>query len=163
MRRKDVVLRVVAQVLLGPSLMVAAALIVKGYVDVGDGFAAGMVVALAVALCYVALGAPTAERMLPLLRFAPQVAVAGLLLSLLVGFLPLLFDKPLFSHFPARGQRVVTIGSLELFTPLLFDIGVFLLVFGVMAMLLHQFSGPERLVTETIDDADGEDGEGGIR
>ncbi|MFF2028331.1 MnhB domain-containing protein [Streptomyces sp. NPDC058171] len=80
------VLAVVARLLLGPSLMVAAALIVKGYTDVGDGFAAGMVVALAIALCYVALGAASAEKALPPLRYAPQLAVAGLLLSLAVGF-----------------------------------------------------------------------------
>ncbi|CAM2836063.1 sodium:proton antiporter [Mycobacterium intermedium] len=152
--RRDVVLRVVARVLLGPSLMVAAALIVKGYVDVGDGFAAGMVVALAVALSYVALGAAQAEERLPLLRFAPHAAVGGLLISLVVGFAPLIFEKPLFSHFPGPGQRVVTIGSLELFTPLIFDIGVFLLVFGVMTMLLHQFGDPEDPVRRPADDVD---------
>lgn len=151
------VLRVVAQVLLGPSLMVAAALIVKGYVDVGDGFAAGMVVALAVALCYVALGGATAERVLPLLRYAPQAAVGGLVLSLIVGFVPLMFDKPLFSHYPGPGKQVLKIGSVELFTPLVFDIGVFLLVFGVMTMLLHYFADPDSPVEEPADDV-GEEG-----
>ena len=47
----DVVVRVVARMLLGPSLVVAAALIVKGYAEVGDGFAAGVIVALAIGLC----------------------------------------------------------------------------------------------------------------
>ena len=50
------VIEVVAPRLLGPALMVAAAIIVKGYTDVGDGFSAGVIVALAVALRYVALG-----------------------------------------------------------------------------------------------------------
>ena len=55
--------------------MVAAAIIVKGYGDVGDGFSAGVIVALAVALRYVTLGAERAERTLPVLRHAPAVAV----------------------------------------------------------------------------------------
>lgn len=144
MNRNDVMLRVVARLLLGPSIMVAAALIVKGYNDVGDGFAAGMVVALAIALCYVALGAAGVEDALPPLRYAPRLAVGGLLISLAVGFGPLLLGESLFTHHPGPGQHVVTVGSLELFTPLLFDIGVFMLVVGVMTVLLHQFADPDR-------------------
>ena len=53
----SVILEVVCPRLLGPAMMVAAAIIVKGYGDVGDGFSAGVVVALAVALRYVTLGA----------------------------------------------------------------------------------------------------------
>ena len=45
----------------GPALMLAAALIVKGYTDVGDGFSAGVIVALAVGLRYVVLG-PELDR-----------------------------------------------------------------------------------------------------
>jgi multisubunit Na+/H+ antiporter MnhB subunit len=157
-RQKNVVLRVVAQVLLGPSLMVAAALIVKGYIDVGDGFAAGMVVALAIALGYVAVGAASAERALPPLRYAPHAAVGGLLLSLAVCFVPLMFGDPLFSHYPGPDERVVTLGTLEFFTPLLFDVGVCLLVVGVMTIMLHQFADPDSHVEVLTDDA-GEEGE----
>ncbi|WP_197415993.1 MnhB domain-containing protein [Mycobacterium sp. GA-1199] len=152
MRRTSVVLRVVARLLLGPSIMVAAALIVKGYTDVGDGFAAGMVVALAIALCYVAFGATDAERLLPPLRYSPHCAVGGLLLSLAVGFFPVLYNAPLFSHEPGPGERVTTFGSLELFTPLIFDLGIFLLVVGVMTVLLHQMAEPDAHATDTADD-----------
>ncbi|MCV7280110.1 MnhB domain-containing protein [Mycolicibacterium flavescens] len=151
---RGVVLQVVARLVLGPSVVVAAALIVKGYVDVGDGFAAGMVVALAVALSYLALGAAGAEETLPVLRYAPQVAIAGLLLSLAVGFFPLLWGEPVFSHYPGRGEHVVTIGSFELFTPLLFDVGVFLLVVGVMTMFLHHFADPVEHTGDTTEAGD---------
>lgn len=153
-RRRDLVLRVVSQVLLGPSLMVAAALIVKGYRDTGDGFGAGVVVALAIALRYIGLGARTAERTLPILRYSPWLAVGGLLLSLAVGFFPLLWDEPLFSHRPAAGQPVVHFGSLELFTPLLFDIGIFLLVIGVLTMLLHQLADADPDTDPNIEELD---------
>ena len=80
------VIDVVAPRLLGPALMVAAAIIVKGYADVGDGFSAGVIVALAIALRYVTLGPGRAERSLPILRHAPAIAAGGLLLALAVGF-----------------------------------------------------------------------------
>ena len=139
----DVIVRVVARVLLGPSLMVAAGLIVKGYAEVGDGFAAGVIVALIIALHYLALGDPAAEAALPLLRHGPGLAVLGVLLALASGFFPLLLGDPPFSHRPGPGEHVVTVGALELFTPLVLDLGVFLLVVGVLTVLLHQLADPD--------------------
>lgn len=136
----DSVVGVVARLLPGPSLVVAAALIVKGYVEVGDGFAAGVIVALAIALIYVAFGAEGAESALPVLRHAPKLAVGGLLLALASGFFPLLLGGPPVSHRPGRGEHVTKIGTLELFTPLVFDLGVFVLVVGVLTTLLHQLA-----------------------
>ncbi|WP_155763954.1 MnhB domain-containing protein [Mycobacterium asiaticum] len=150
MRRRDLVVRVVSQVLLGPSLMVAAALIIKGYRDTGDGFGAGVVVALAIALRYIGLGSRAAERTLPILRYSPWLAVGGLLLCLAVGFFPLLWNGALFTHQPAAGEPVTHFGSLEFFTPLLFDIGIFSLVVGVLTILLHQLADPD----DEIDDGE---------
>ena len=136
------VVRVVARLLLGPTIMVAAGLIVKGYAEVGDGFGAGVAVSLAIGLTYIALGVD-AEAALPVLRHAPKVAVGGLLLALASGFFPLLLGEPPLSHRPAPDQHVVKIGVLELFTPLAMDVGVFLLVVGVLTVLLHHLAGPE--------------------
>jgi multicomponent Na+:H+ antiporter subunit B len=136
------VVRVVARMLLGPSIMVAAALIAKGYAEVGDGFGAGVAVSLAIALTYVALGGAGAEAALPALRHGPKLAIGGLLLALASGFFPLLLGEPPLSHRPAPGEHVVKIGALELFTPLLLDIGVFLLVVGVLTVLLHHMADP---------------------
>ena len=38
--------------------------------------------------------------------------------------------EPVFSHYPRPGASVASLGTLELITPVLFDAGVFLLVFG---------------------------------
>ncbi|MCC8243227.1 MnhB domain-containing protein [Saccharothrix luteola] len=138
----DSVIRVVARLLPGPSLMVAAALIVKGYAEVGDGFAAGVIVALAIALIYVAFGVEGTESALPALRHAPKLAVGGLLLALGSGFFPLVRGEPPVTHRPGPGEHVTKIGALELFTPLLLDIGVFLLVVGVLTTLVHQLGRP---------------------
>ena len=148
-------LREVARLAWGPSLVVAAGLIVKGYSEVGDGFAAGVVVALTVALSYVALGVEGVERALPALRYAPVVAVCGLVLSLVAGFFPVVLGEPLFSHHPGPGEHVTTVGSLELFTPVLFDVGVFLLVVGVLVVMLHQLADPDSSAGTPVDAPDG--------
>ena len=137
----SVVIEVIAPRLLGPALMVGAALIVKGYTDVGDGFSAGVIVALAIALRYIALGRERAERSLPILRHAPAIAAGGLLVALAVGFFPVLARRPAV-HPPAaaRARRWCTIGTLELITAVAFDVGLFLLVTGVLVTLVHQLA-----------------------
>lgn len=138
------VVRAVARLLLAPSLIVAAAIIVKGYSDVGDGFSAGVIAALAVSLQYIALGQRGTEAALPGLRMAPIVAVAGLLLALAVGFLPLAYGDPIFTHLPRPGEHPIRVGTLELTTAVVFDIGVFLLVVGALVVLVHQIVPPDR-------------------
>lgn len=135
-----VVVEVVAPRLLAPALMVAAAILVKGYGDVGDGFSAGVIVGIAIALRYVALGRERAERTLPVLARAPQLAAAGLLIALAVGFFPVVLGDPPFTHLPAPGDHVVKIGTLELITAVAFDVGLFLLVTSSLVVLVHQLS-----------------------
>jgi hypothetical protein len=136
----SVVLDVVAPRLIGPALMLAAAIIVKGYTDVGDGFSAGVIVALAVALRYVTWGTERTERSLPVLRHAPAIMAAGLLISLADGFFGVVAGNPPFTHQPGPGEDVVKIGTLELITAVVFDIGVFLLVAAGLAVLLHSLA-----------------------
>ena len=132
----SVVFEVVAPRLLGPALMVAAALIVKGYSDVGDGFSAGVIVALGVLLQYLALGRREAERLLPI-RFLPALAFVGMLLALAVATVPLLLGDPILTHLPAPGADVVELGTLELITAVAFDVAVFLLVIGSSVGIIH--------------------------
>ena len=112
-----VLTRMVARLLLVPILMVAAAILVKGYVDVGDGFAAGVIAALGVLLQYLAIG--------------------GLLVALAVVFVPVLLGQPPLRHAPPPGAEVIHLGSLELLTAVLFDAGVFALVLGMVVATIH--------------------------
>jgi multisubunit Na+/H+ antiporter MnhB subunit len=135
------ILETVAPRLLGPALMVAAALIVRGYADVGDGFSAGVIVALAVALRYVVLGQEHAERDLPILRRAPMAIALGLLIAIVSGFFGIALGDPPFTHLPPPGDPVVKIGKLELITAVAFDIGLMLAVVGSLVMLMHHLAG----------------------
>lgn len=135
------IIDVVAPRLLAPAVMLAAALIVKGYTDVGEGFSAGVIVALAVGLRYVALGRARADRTLPIARSAELVAVAGLLVAVAFGFAGIALGLPPFSHLPPPGEPVTRIGTLELTTAVGFDIGLFLLVVGCLVVLIRHLSG----------------------
>jgi multicomponent Na+:H+ antiporter subunit B len=47
---------------------------------------------------------------------------------------------PPFTHLPAPGEPPVKIGTLELVTAVAFDLGLFLLVTGVLVTLVHQLA-----------------------
>jgi multicomponent Na+:H+ antiporter subunit B len=134
------IVQVVALRLLGPAVMVAAAIIVKGYTDVGDGFSAGVIVALAIGLRYIVLGPDEAEDGMPILKRAPVIAAFGLLVALATGFYPVALGDPPFTHAPGPGEHVVKIGTLELITAIAFDVGLFLLVTGVLVILMHHLA-----------------------
>jgi multisubunit Na+/H+ antiporter MnhB subunit len=135
-----VLTRMVARLLLVPVLMVAAAILIKGYVDVGDGFAAGVIAALGILLQYLAFGRAAVQQALPV-RHAAKLAVAGLLLSLVVAFVPVLAGEAPLQHAPAPGAEVVHLGSLELLTAVLFDVGVFALVLGMVVATIDLIAG----------------------
>lgn len=146
------VIDVVAPRLLAPAVMLALALIVKGYTDVGEGFSAGVIVALAVGLRYVALGRTRADRTLAIARRAHIIAAGGLLIALAFGFAGVAFGQPPFTHLPLPGEPVIRIGTLELTTAIGFDVGLFLLVSGGLVALIRHLAG---LIPDGDPDTDG--------
>jgi multisubunit Na+/H+ antiporter MnhB subunit len=119
----------VCRLLFAPTLMVAFATLVKGYAETGDGFAAGIIAALAFVMQFVAFGEHEVRRVLHT-RFAPAIAVLGLALALAVTFVPVLRENPVLTHSPPPDAPVIHFGSVELISAFAFDIGVFLLVVG---------------------------------
>lgn len=125
----SVLTRMVARGLLAPTLVVATAILVKGYSDVGDGFAAGVVAALGILLQFLAFGRDEVAAALPIDR-APAVALAGLAVAVAVLTIPMLLGGAPLEHWPPPGEAPIHIGSLELISAVGFDVGVFLLVLG---------------------------------
>jgi multisubunit Na+/H+ antiporter MnhB subunit len=137
--------RVIARMLLAPVLVVAFAVLVKGYVDVGDGFAAGIIAALGVLLQYVVFGRDAVAAILPVHR-ASALAFAGLGVAVAVALVPLATGRTLLEHLPAPGSEVTTIGTVELITAVAFDVGVFLLVVGSAVAIIDAIAatpGPD--------------------
>lgn len=126
----------VARVLLAPVLMVAFAVLVKGYAEVGDGFGAGAIAALALLLHYAAFGQAETERVLPIRRL-PGAAYAGLLAALALTVVPLAFGDPLLTYAPPPGSDPVYLGTLELIGAVAFDLAVFVMVMGSALGIIH--------------------------
>ncbi|MGH2549647.1 MAG: MnhB domain-containing protein [Thermomicrobiales bacterium] len=125
----SVMTQAIARLLLPASLMVAAGVLVKGYADTGDGFSAAIIASLGVLMQYVAFGRSVAAKLM-MVRQASTLAFIGLLIALAVAVTPLFLGDPVMTHYPRAGSHASHIGSLELITPVLFDVGVFLLVLG---------------------------------
>lgn len=122
-------LQAAARILLIPGWVIAIGMMLKGYVDIGDGFSGGVIAALVVLLQGLAFGADELER-IPAARYAPVVSFAGLGLVVVVAFTPLLFGEAMFTHWPPINEKAYHFGALEFITPVLFDIGVFMIVYG---------------------------------
>jgi multisubunit Na+/H+ antiporter MnhB subunit len=135
-------IRTIVRLLFVPILLLALATLIKGYEEPGDGFAAGVIASLAVLLQHVSFGREEVERELPL-GAAFGMVYAGLLLAVGTAFVPLFFGEPVLTHFPRPGYSVIHLGSVALHTALLFDVGVFLLVFGFTVGVLDEIAQQE--------------------
>jgi multisubunit Na+/H+ antiporter MnhB subunit len=137
----SVLTRMVARGLLAPTLVVATAILVKGYADVGDGFAAGVVAALGILLQFLAFGRDEVAAALPIHR-APAVALSGLAVGVAVLTMPMLLGGAPLEHWPPPGEEPIHIGSLELISAVAFDVGVFLLVLGSAVAIIDALAAP---------------------
>jgi len=132
---------VIARLLLPLALMVGLYLFLRGHAQPGGGFIAGLVVAVALILQYVASGiGATQDRMK--LNFHPMIA-AGILAAGLTGvgawFWGYSFLKSWYGYFEILG-----LSEFELASAALFDVGVFLTVVGaVMLALVNMGKLPE--------------------
>lgn len=158
----SILTQTVARILLLPTVVAAVAILVKGYAQPGDGFSAGVVASLGVLLQHIAHGRGEAERLV-VVRYAPLVAGAGLLLSLLVAIVPLVLGEAVLTHYPPPGAGVIYLGTLELITAVLFDVGIFMLVFGFVVGTINffartiseerEYAGPVGEILDLEDDA----------
>ncbi len=130
---KDLILRTAAAYLTPLLLLFSVFLLVRGHNEPGGGFAGGLVAAAAFVLLSIASGTALARR---ILRVDPRALVgAGLLVMLTSGLLaPLLEGRPfltsLWWELPLPGGDALGLG-----TPLLFDIGVYLVVAGTVLVV----------------------------
>jgi multicomponent Na+:H+ antiporter subunit B len=127
----SLILATAIRLLLPLMLLFSLFLLLRGHNEPGGGFVGGLVVAAAFALYTLAHGEKEGRRML---RVAPlQLVATGLLIALTSGLLPLLAGLPfltgLWSAVPAP-----VIGHAG--TPLLFDLGVYLLVAGMSLLII---------------------------
>ncbi|HVR29053.1 MAG TPA: Na+/H+ antiporter subunit B [Thermoanaerobaculia bacterium] len=105
----------------------------RGHHEPGGGFVAGLVAATAATLFALAYGPAEAARSL---WVEPQTLLgAGLFAAAASGMWPLVRGEP---YLTARWLEVNVpgLGALDLGTPLLFDVGVYLVVLGAVARIV---------------------------
>jgi multicomponent Na+:H+ antiporter subunit B len=112
-------------------LLFSAFLLMRGHNQPGGGFVAGLVAAAAFAMYGLAYGIVRARRALVV---TPLTLIgAGLMIALVSGMPAVL-----------RGQPFLTaqwaLGALTIGTPMIFDIGVFLVVWGVVLMMIFSLA-----------------------
>ena len=130
----SVILRAGTRYLAGLLLIVSLFMLLRGHNEPGGGFIGGLIGATGFVLYAIACGTKDARAAL---RVSPEtVAVAGLLIALAAGLAAAIFGDDFFT-----GQWLF-IGATEddkglpLSTVLVFDIGVYVAVFGSVLSLV---------------------------
>ncbi len=138
MNPNSIILNSTARLLVFFINVLALYLMLRGHDYPGGGFIAGLVSAISIVLLSLSLGIEEVKR---ILRVDPVlIAVVGLLLAYGTSFVPLLLDMPFLKHEFIHLHHVPLLGEVHVGTPLLFDLGVFLVVIGVTCKILMTFS-----------------------
>ncbi|SEO81763.1 Na+/H+ antiporter subunit B [Aquisalimonas asiatica] len=130
----SLILRTATRFLLPLLLIFSLFVLLRGHDEPGGGFIAGLVAAVAFSLYLFAFDASGTRR---LMWMDPRPMLGwGLFIATLSG-LPALFQGKAFFTALWWPVHVPGIGSVTLSTPLVFDIGVYMVVIGsVMAIVL---------------------------
>jgi len=113
-------------------VLVAVFVTFRGHNAPGGGFAGGLIVSIVLVLRYLTDGTDAVRR----LPVDPIVVIGvGLLLAVATGAVPLLFGSS-FLESAIWKVDVPLIGSVKVVSSAVFDLGVFVLVSGVVAAIL---------------------------
>lgn len=125
----SLIFRTIAPLLVAVMLVFSVFVLLRGHNEPGGGFIGGLIAASALTIYGMAMGVAAARSALkvhPLAYAGFGVALAGL-----AGVLSILFDVPfltgLWTSFEFDGVEVA------LSTPMVFDIGVYFVVFGTIS------------------------------
>jgi multicomponent Na+:H+ antiporter subunit A len=125
------IFRTAARLLMPLLLVFSVFLLLRGHNEPGGGFVGGLVAAAAFALYAIAFGVQRARQAL-LVRPLTLLG-AGLLIALLGGVPAVIRGEPFLS-------AVWAPGSIPVGTPAVFDLGVFLVVTGVVLMMIFSLA-----------------------
>lgn len=118
--------------------VLAVYLLLRGHNLPGGGFIAGLATAISLVLLSLAIGN---EAIHDVVRFDPvRLAAAGLLLAAVTGAVPILIGRPFLEHFQVHLKTVPVLGELHVGTPLLFDLGVYFVVVGIVSKIVFVFA-----------------------
>ncbi len=131
MKTQSLILTTATRYLLPLLLLFSFFLLLRGHNEPGGGFVGGLVAAAAFALYAIAEDVQSTRQ---ILKVEPRVLIgAGVLTAAASGALPLFTGKPFLTALWFK-QPLPVLGKVG--TPLLFDVGVYLLVLGVTLKII---------------------------
>ena len=132
--RRSVILEVVTRLVFHTILLWSVYLLLSGHNQPGGGFAAGIVAGLALCLRYLGGRGYELRAALPVM---PAVLLgSGLFIAAGSAVIPMLFGSAALRTWDAY-LTIPLVGEVHLVTSLLFDIGVYLVVIGLMLDVLR--------------------------
>jgi len=135
----SVILKTATKYLLPLMLIFSFFLLLRGHNEPGGGFVGGLVAASAYALMVIAVGVKNAKKEL---KVEPMnFIISGLAIAFASG-LPALFLGKNFMTGLWSDTKFPVIGKLG--TPLIFDVGVFLLVLGITVKIIFTLAEEEQ-------------------
>jgi multicomponent K+:H+ antiporter subunit A len=150
---------VIARLLLPMAGLVSIYFLLRGHNAPGGGFVGGLVMATAVLVQYMVSGTIFIEARL---RIHPQLWIAiGLLAAGAAGVAAWFAERSFLTALPLD-LELPLLGSIHLSSVLLFDLGVYMLVFGATVLMLialaHQsLRSPRRTAAPLVDDESGQE------
>ncbi|WP_316817719.1 Na+/H+ antiporter subunit B [Pedobacter nyackensis] len=132
---RSTILQTASNYLLPILLLFSIFLLLRGHYYPGGGFVGGLVASIAFVLHSFAYGT---DNTLKILRYKPLSLIpTGLIIATLSMFLPVLFGYPVMTGLWIE-QPIPVIGMIG--TALFFDLGVYLVVIGVVLTILFTIS-----------------------
>lgn len=121
-----ILLQTIARTISPVLLLFSLVLLLRGHDSPGGGFVGGLMAASALTLYAIAYGMRLTERAL---RMPPERLTAfGLFIAVLSGLPPLMLGQPFLSAYWVEWD--VLGATVKVGTPLVFDVGVYLVVLG---------------------------------
>jgi multicomponent Na+:H+ antiporter subunit B len=133
----SLILCTATRLLLPLLLLFSVFVLLRGHNEPGGGFVGGLIAAAAFVLHLIAYDVKETRRVLPL---DPRVLIAlGLLIAWLSGAVALIFGLPFMTgHW--TNFTVEALGELDIGSPFFFDVGVYLVVFGVTLTIIFSLA-----------------------
>jgi len=135
----SLILRTLAPVIVATMLIFSAFVCLRGHNEPGGGFIGGLIAASAITIFAMASGARVVRAAL---RFDPlAIAGFGVFIAGLSGLMSLFIEAPFMTSiwlYLDLGEGVVPLS-----TPMVFDIGVYFVVFGAISAIALALETPE--------------------
>lgn len=131
---KSVILQTAARPIVGLTLLVSVVVLLRGHNEPGGGFVGGLLFAAALALHALAFSTREARS---LLRVSPNILLgAGVLVASLSAVPPILLGEDFFKGMWFNLKLPGFEEAIKVGTPVIFDIGVYLTVAGVLLAMI---------------------------